>query len=55
MALNRTILQKLNEKTINDKVMQEFLTDILNYETKSKSWYEKEYRKLIDKYSDKEV
>ena len=44
---NKTIKEKLDEKTKNDKAMRDFLFDIVNHENES-SQYTKKYKELID-------
>lgn len=48
MIKNSIIIEKIKDKTKNDKSMQNFLLDILNHENEN-SQYTKEYEKLIDK------
>ncbi len=49
MALNKQILQKVKEKTENDKKMQEFIVNVLQEENKGIGWYTKFYKDEIDK------
>lgn len=53
MALNKTVLIKLNKKTKNNKQQQDFLVDIFEYEfsstTGKKGWYKEQYEKLLKK------
>lgn len=55
MALNRTILLKLAEKTSEDKDIQAFLSDIFQFESVPRGWYEKKYNELLEKYCMEEV
>ncbi len=48
MIKNQTIIEKLKEKTGEDKVMQEFLLDIVNHENEN-SQYTRKYKALIEK------
>lgn len=48
MALNKTILKKLNEKTEGDLEMCEFLIAIMQYESESRGWYDKDYVKILE-------
>lgn len=48
MIKNSIIIEKIKDKTKNDKSMQNFLLDILNHENEN-SQYTKEYEKLIEK------
>lgn len=55
MALNKTILSKLAEKTSSDPDMQRFLSDILSFESTPKTgWYEKPYSELLEKHCKEE-
>ena len=51
MALNKTILKKLNEKTEGNLEMREFLIAIMQYESESRGWYEKDYVKILEEKS----
>ena len=48
MALNKTILKKLNEKTDGNLEMREFLIAIMQYESESRGWYDKDYVKILE-------
>lgn len=48
MIKNKTIINKIKEKTGADEVMQKFLLDVTNHETES-SQYNKKYKELIDR------
>lgn len=55
MALNKTILLKLAEKTSKDKELQAFLSDILQLESTPKTgWYDKKYSELLEKHCGEE-
>lgn len=55
MALNKTILSKLAEKTKEDKEVQMLLSDIFQFESNPKTgWYDKKYNELIEKYCKEE-
>lgn len=51
MALNKTVLIKLNKKTKGDKRQQKFLVDVFDYEfsstTGKKGWYKEQYEKFL--------
>ncbi|WP_174919139.1 hypothetical protein [Peptacetobacter hominis] len=49
MIKNKSIINKIKEKTKDDADMSMFLINILNHENDN-SQYKKEYEKLIDKY-----
>lgn len=48
MIKNQTIIEKIKEQTSDDKVMQEFLLDIINHENEN-SQYTRKYKALIEK------
>lgn len=50
MALNKTILKKLESKTSEDINIRNFIVDILQFESKNKGWYEKEYNNILENY-----
>ena len=55
MALNKTILSKLAEKTTGDKEIQAFLGDVFQFESTPKTgWYEKKYNELLERYCKEE-
>ena len=48
MALNKTILMKINEKTKNDKQQQIFLKKIFTFEfSGKKGWYVDKYEETL--------
>lgn len=47
MALNKTILKKISEKTMDDKQQQDFIVKILDEENKGLGQYTKTYESLI--------
>lgn len=53
MALNRTILKKINEKTIEDKGQKDFIVEILEKENKGLGNYTKVYKELVEKSIEK--
>ena len=48
MIKNQTIIEKIKEQTSDDKVMQEFLLNIINHENEN-SQYTRKYKALIEK------
>lgn len=55
MALNKTILTKLAEKTAGDRELQDFLCDIFQFESTPKTgWYDRKYNDLLEKYCKEE-
>lgn len=55
MALNKTILKKLKEKTSEDADIQAFLCDIVQFESVPRGWYEKKYNELLEAHCTEEV
>ncbi|MDD3746870.1 MAG: hypothetical protein PHD70_10410 [Anaerostipes sp.] len=49
MALNKTILKKVSEKTVGKKKQQEFIISILDEENRGIGHYKKFYKELIEK------
>lgn len=49
MALNKTILKKVSEKTVGEKEQQEFIIKILEEENRGIGHYKKLYKDLIEK------
>lgn len=49
MALNKTILKKIAEKTKKDKEQQDFILAILDAENKGLGQFKKKYKKEIEK------
>lgn len=47
MALNKTILKKIGERTKNDKELREFIIKILDEENKGLGQFTKFYEKMI--------
>ena len=55
MALNKTILAKLAEKTSDNKDMRDFLSEIFQFESTPKiGWYDKKYNELLEKHCKEE-
>lgn len=48
MALNKTILSKLAEKTSEDRDIQAFLTGIFQFESVPGGWYKRVYDELLE-------
>jgi hypothetical protein len=49
MALNKTILMKLNEKTSSEPELASFLIKLFEFETESPGWYHKAYADILEK------
>lgn len=55
MALNKTILSKLAQKTSGDREVQAFLSDIFQFESAPKiGWYEKKYSEFLENHCKEE-
>lgn len=48
MALNKTIIKKVREKTENDPEVGDFLVKLLELEGGSPGWYIKKYAAILD-------
>jgi len=48
MALNKTILKKLNEKTAGEAKVLDVLIAIMQFESEQRGWYEKRYVKILE-------
>lgn len=48
MALNKTILKKLSEKTAGEAEILDFLTAIMQFESESRGWFEKDYVRILE-------
>lgn len=48
MALNKTIIKKIREKTENDPDVGDFLVKLLEFESGSPGWFTKEYAMILD-------
>ena len=48
MALNKTILKKLDEKTKDDKKQRDFIVSILDEENKGLGQFKKKYKTEIE-------
>lgn len=51
MAMNKAILEKVTQKTKDNKNMRDFITESLFFESSGEvGWFTKEYKELLDKY-----
>ncbi|WP_240840205.1 hypothetical protein [Acidaminobacter sp. JC074] len=50
MALNKEILKRLDEKTMNDKSTRDFLIALLQIESEGRGWYDKDYNQLLERF-----
>lgn len=48
MALNKTIVKKVREKTVNEHSMGEFLIKLLEYESEPHGWFKADYSKFLE-------
>lgn len=48
MALNKTILKKLNEKTDGEPEVRDVLIAIMQFESEPRGWFEKQYVKILE-------
>lgn len=49
MALNKTILKKLNQKTSSDPDLAAFLMRLFEFESEPRGWYNKMYSDILEK------
>ena len=54
MDINPTILKKLDEHTVSDPEMRQFITEILSLDDDASSRYKEKYRSLIKSHVAKE-
>lgn len=50
MALNKTILEKISQKTEGNIDLKNLLVEILQLESKGKGWFKTEYSLILEKY-----
>ena len=50
MALNKTIIKKINEKAEGNDSLKKCLVEILQLESKGRGWYTREYTKILETY-----
>jgi len=50
MALNKTILEKISQKTEGNVNLKNFLVEILQLESKGKGWFKNEYSLILEKH-----
>lgn len=48
MALNKAIVKKIQEKTIDDQALGEFLINLLRYESEVHGWFKADYGKFLE-------
>lgn len=49
MALNKTIVKKVREKTVNESALGDFLVDLLEYESETHGWFKTDYSNFLEK------
>lgn len=49
MALNKTIVKKVREKTVNEPALGDFLVDLLEYESEAHGWFKADYNNFLEK------
>ena len=50
MALNKTILQKLNDHTEGKESLKNFLVEIMQFESGTNGWFNEKYEKILEKH-----
>ena len=54
MAINKTILKKLTEKTVGENEIRNFLTAIMQFESEPRGWFDKEYLRILEEHCKEE-
>lgn len=49
MALNKTIIKKIREKTVTEPALGNFLVDLLKYESETHGWFKTDYSNFLEK------
>lgn len=49
MALNKTIIKKVREKTAQDTAVGDFLVSLLEYESEKHGWFKTDYNNILEK------
>ncbi len=49
MALNKTIIKKVREKTVQDSAVGDFLVSLLEYESEKHGWFKNDYNSMLEK------
>lgn len=48
MALNKTIIKKIREKTFNEPEIGDFLVRLLEFESETPGWWKTEYNTILE-------
>lgn len=48
MALNKTIIKKVREKTAAEPDVGNFLVELLDFESESPGWYKDKYKAILE-------
>jgi hypothetical protein len=49
MALNKTIVKKVREKTALEPALGNFIVDVLEYESEVHGWFKADYNSFLEK------
>lgn len=49
MALNKTIINKVMEKTKHESAIREFLMNLIQFESESPGWWKARYNEFLEK------
>lgn len=49
MALNKTLVKKVREKTAHESALGDFLVDLLEYESETHGWFKADYSNFLEK------
>lgn len=49
MALNKTIIKKVREKTVQETAVGDFLVSLFEYESEKHGWFKTDYSSILEK------
>lgn len=55
MALNKSIVKKVREKTLHESNLGDFIVDLLEYESEKHGWFKTDYNSYLEKSCKEEV
>lgn len=56
MALNKTIVKKVREKTLEEPALGDFIVNLLEYESEPHGWFKADYSNFLEKlYKEEET
>jgi len=54
MALNKTIVKKVREKTAQEPALGDFIVGLLEYESETHGWFKADYNSFLEKACEEE-